>query len=175
MAVARRKLGFSWMWFILLSGLSMLSWISTYTGIMELITASTGYVGLLPQIAVGFAVFMLQLMILYVLDAMFSGTMRWWLWPPYIVGYVILFMISVGFAFGFYWKYLEAGSVTTASAEQSLREVQQTLELGTTRLTQMQSTFTTLAMLPFDCADHRLRAYRMPAAALLSCHRSRRG
>ena len=153
MAVARRKLGFSWMWFILLSGLSMLSWISTYTGIMELITASTGYVGLLPQIAVGFAVFMLQLMILYVLDAMFSGTMRWWLWPPYIVGYVILFMISVGFAFGFYWKYLEAGSVTTASAEQSLREVQQTLELGTTRLTQMQSTFTTLAQISSEKAE----------------------
>ena len=66
MAIARRKLGFSWMWFLLLSGLSMLSWISTYTGIMELIAASTGQVGLLPQIAVGFAVFMLQLMILYV-------------------------------------------------------------------------------------------------------------
>lgn len=153
MAVARRKLGFSWMWFLLLSGLSILSWISTYTGIMELITASTGYVGLLPQIAVGFAVFMLQLMILYVLDAMFSGVMRWWLWPPYIVGYVILFLISVGFAFGFYWKYLEAGSVTTASAEQSLREVQQTLELGTTRLTQMQSTFTTLAAISSEKAE----------------------
>lgn len=153
MAVARRKLGFSWMWFLLLSGLSILSWISTYTGIMELIAASTGQVGLLPQIAVGFAVFMLQLMILYVLDAMFSGTMRWWLWPPYIVGYVILFMISVGFAFGFYWKYLEAGSVTTAAAEQSLREVQQTLELGTTRLTQMQGTFATLSQISSEKAE----------------------
>ncbi|MBX2806488.1 MAG: hypothetical protein KTR19_10985 [Hyphomicrobiales bacterium] len=153
MAVARRKLGFSWMWFLLLSGLSILSWISTYTGIMELIAASTGYVGLLPQIAVGFAVFMLQLMILYVLDAMFSGTLRWWLWPSYLFGYAILFLISVGFAFGFYWKYLEAGSVTTASVEQSLRSVQQTLELGTTRLTQMQSTFTTLSAISAEKAE----------------------
>jgi hypothetical protein len=141
------------MWFLLLSGLSILSWISTYTGIMELIAASTGYVGLLPQVAVGFAVFMLQLMILYILDAMFSGSMRWWLWLPYIAGYAILFMISAGFAFGFYWKYLEAGALTTASAEVSLREVQQTLELGTTRLTQMQSTFTTLATISSEKAE----------------------
>jgi hypothetical protein len=141
------------MWFLLLSGLTILSWISTYTGIMELIAASTGQVGLLPQIAVGFAVFMLQLMILYVLDSMFSGSMRWWLWPPYLAGYCILFLISVGFAFGFYWKYLEAGSVTTASAETSMREVQQTLELGTTRLGQMQTTFTTLAQISAEKAE----------------------
>jgi hypothetical protein len=79
--------------------------------------------------------------------------MRWWLWPLYIVGYCVLFLISVGFAFGFYWKYLEAGSVTTASAEASLREVQQTLQLGTTRLEQMQSTFGTLAQISSDKAQ----------------------
>jgi hypothetical protein len=153
MAVARKRPGFSWMWFLLLAGLSILSWISTYTGIMELIAASTGQVGWVPRVAVAFAVFMLQLMILYVLDSLFSAQLRWWLWPLYIVGYCILFLISVGFAFGFYWKYLEAGSVTTASAEASLREVQQTLALGTTRLEQMQSTFTTLAQISADKAE----------------------
>ncbi len=153
MAVAKKRPGFSWMWFMLLAGLSLLSWISTYTGIMELIAASTGQIGWVPRIAVAFAVFMLQLMILYVLDAMFSGQMRWWLWPGYILGYCILFLISVGFAFGFYWKYLEAGSVTTASAEASLREVQQTLQLGTTRLEQMQSTFTSLAQISGEKAE----------------------
>jgi hypothetical protein len=141
------------MWFLLLSGLSVLAWISTYTGIMELIIASTGEVGLLPSIAVGFAVFMLQLMILYVLDAMFSGQMRWWLWPAYIIGYAILFLISVGFAFGFYWKYLEAGSVTTREAEGSLRPVQQNLQYGMTRMEQMQSTFTTLAQISSEKAE----------------------
>ena len=120
MAVAGKRPGFSWMWLLLLSGLSILSWVSTYTGIMELIAASSGEVGLVPRIAVAFAVFMLQLMILYVLDAMFSGHLRWWLWPLYMFGYFILFLIAVGFAFGFYWKYLEAGSVTTTSAESSL-------------------------------------------------------
>ena len=153
MAIAKKRPGFSWMWFLLLSGLSLLAWISTYTGIMELIIASSGDVGLVPRVAVAFAVFMLQLMILYVLDAMFSGELRWWLWPLYIVGYVILFLISVGFAFGFYWKYLEAGSVTTTSAESSLRQVQQTLQLGTTRLEQMQSTFASLAQVSTQKAE----------------------
>ncbi len=147
MAIASKRPGFSWMWVLLLGGLSMLAWVSTYAGIMELIAASSGDVGLIPRIAVAFSVFMLQLMILYVLDSMFSGEMRWWLWPLYIAGYFLLFLISVGFAFGFYWKYLEAGSVTTSSAESSLREVQQTLQLGTTRLEQMQTTFGSLSQI----------------------------
>lgn len=153
MAVAGKRPGFSWMWLLLLSGLSILSWVSTYTGIMELIMASSGEVGLVPRIAVAFAVFMLQLMILYVLDAMFSGNLRWWLWPLYIFGYLILFLIAVGFAFGFYWKYLEAGSVTTTSAESSLREVQSTLQLGSTRLDQMQTTFSSLSRISLEKAQ----------------------
>ena len=160
MAIAQKRPGFSWMWVLLLAGLSLLAWISTYTGIMELIAASTGQIGWVPRIAVAFAVFMLQLMILYVLDSMFSGQLRWWLWPLYIIGYCILFLISVGFAFGFYWKYLEAGSVTTASAEASLREVQQTLQLGTTRLEQMQSTYATLAQISAQKAETERTAGR---------------
>lgn len=153
MAVAVKRPGFSWMWVLLLSGLSLLSWISTYTGIMELIAASSGDIGIVPRIAVAFAVFMLQLMILYILDAMFSGHLRWWIWPLYIIGYFILFLISAGFAFGFYWKYLEAGNVTTSAAESSLQQVQQTMQLGATRLEQLQSTFTTLSAISAEKAE----------------------
>ncbi len=160
MAIAQKRPGFSWMWVLLLAGLSLLAWISTYTGIMELIAASTGQIGWVPRIAVAFAVFMLQLMILYVLDLLFSGQLRWWLWPLYIIGYFILFLISVGFAFGFYWKYLEAGSVTTSTAEASLRDVQQTLQLGTTRLEQMQSTFATLAQISAQKAETEISVGR---------------
>ena len=124
MAVPMKRPQFSWMWFLLLAGLSLLAWISTYTGIMELIVASSGEIGFAAQIAVAFAVFMLQLMILYILNSMFSGMLRWWLWPLYILGYIVLFIISVGFAFGFYWKYLEAGNVTTAGAESSIIQVE---------------------------------------------------
>lgn len=137
----------------LLTGLSLLSWISTYTGMLELVNASAGQVSLTAQIAIGFAVFMLQLMILYILDALFSGHLRWWLWPTYILGYIILFAISAGFAFGFYWKYLEAGAQTTRAAGTSVLQVQQALQLGQTRLEQLQSTFTTLSTISSQKAE----------------------
>ncbi len=153
MAVSVKRPGFSWMWVLLLSGLSLLSWVSTYTGIMELIAASAGAISLFARIAVAFAVFMLQLMILYILDVLFSAQLRWWLRPVYVIGYFVLFLISVGFAFGFYWKYLEAGSATTATAEASLRGVQETLQLGTSRLGQLQATFTTLSRISTEKAE----------------------
>ncbi len=45
MALPITKPGFSWIWFMLLAGLSLLAWISTYSGIMELISASSGEIG----------------------------------------------------------------------------------------------------------------------------------
>ena len=153
MAVPIKRPQFSWMWFLLLAGLSLLAWISTYTGIMELISASSGDIGLPARIAVAFAVFMLQLMILYILDALFSGLLRWWLWPLYIIGYVILFVISVGFAFGFYWKYLEAGNVTTSTAESSIIQVEKDLQTGTSRMEQLQTTFASLARISSEKAE----------------------
>jgi hypothetical protein len=69
------------------------------------------------------------------------------------LGYCLLFLIAVGFAFGFYWKYLEAGSVTTSSAESSLRDVQATLQLGSTRLEQLQTTFSSLSRISLEKAQ----------------------
>ncbi len=150
--------GFSWIWFLLLTGLSVLSWASTYTGIMELIAASSGDVGLSTHIAVAFAVCMLQLMTLYILDALFSEQLRWWLRPIYLAGYGVLFLISIGFAFGFYWKYLEAGSATASAAENSLLHVQQAMQTGTSRLEQLQATFATLETISAEKATQERTA-----------------
>lgn len=149
---------------LLIIGLTILSWISTYTGMLELITANTGEIGVVPMIAVGFAVAVLQLMILYVLDALFSrrfyfrefGDFRFASVPLaalFIVGYILLSVISVGFGFGFYWKFLEARTQTTASAEASIAQVQSSLQLGQSRLEQLQSTFATLATVSSEKAE----------------------
>ncbi|MDX2264350.1 MAG: hypothetical protein NW215_05210 [Hyphomicrobiales bacterium] len=149
--------------FLLLAGLSLLAWVSTYTGILELIEASSGDVGLAARVAIGFAVLMLQLMILYILDALFSRAFyqkdfrfrkfSLVLAPLYVIGYAILFAISVGFAFGFYWKYLEAGSETTKTAEASITRVQEDLQLGQSRLEQLQTTFTSLRLTSAEKAE----------------------
>ena len=130
---------------LLLIGLSALAWISTYSGMLQLIAASSGDIGAPAKIAIGFAVLMLQGMIVYTLDAMFSGQLRILLYPLYIAGYIVLVLISVAFAFGFYWRFLEAGAQTTQAAGASVFEVQRALQTGQSRLELLQSTFTTLS------------------------------
>ncbi|MBI4724978.1 MAG: hypothetical protein HY765_08385 [Rhodomicrobium sp.] len=136
---------YSFLMILLLAGLSALAWISTYSGMMQLIAASSGDIGIGAQIAIGFAVLMLQGMIIYILDAMFSGQLRIALYPFYIIGYLVLVLISVAFAFGFYWRFLEAGAQTTQAAGSSVFEVQRALQSGQSRLELLQTTFTTLS------------------------------
>lgn len=147
MAVPARRssLSYSPLMIVLLAGLSLLAWISTYSGMLELISASSGDIGTPAKIAIAFAVFMLQGMIIYILDALFSGQLRLILYPLYIIGYIVLVLISVAFAFGFYWRFLEAGAQTTQAAGASVFEVQKALQIGESRLEQLQSTFGSLS------------------------------
>ena len=54
-------------------------------------------------------------------------------------------LISVAFAFGFYWRFLEAGAQTTQAAGASVYEVQRALQTGQSRLELLQNTFTALS------------------------------
>jgi hypothetical protein len=151
--VRRGGSSYSPLMILLLTGLSALAWISTYSGMLQLIQASSGEIGTSAMIAIGFAVFMLQGMIIYTLDAMFSGKLRLLLYPLYIAGYMVLVLISVAFAFGFYWRFLEAGAQTTQAAGTSIFEVQRALQTGQSRLELLQNTFTTLATISTKKAE----------------------
>ncbi len=150
---ARHGGSYSGLMILLLGGLSALAWISTYSGMLQLIAASSGDIGLAAKIALGFAVLMLQGMIIYILDAMFSGQLRLALYPVYIIGYIVLVLISVAFAFGFYWRFLEAGAQTTRAAGSSVLQVQQELQAGQSRLELLQTTFTTLSAISSQKAE----------------------
>jgi hypothetical protein len=95
--------------------LAGLSWCATYTGMLELIRANTGDISFVHQITIGFAVATLMLMVLYILDALFSP-ISWWL--------CVLTLISTGFSFGFFWKALESRGDTTRSTEAAIGQVQ---------------------------------------------------
>ncbi len=142
-----------WRWFwadpikaFLILGLSFLSWLATYTGMLELIQANAmdGVVGVSVQVAIAFAVAMLMMMILYLLDALFSADTPRWLKPVFVIGYAFLTLISVGFGFGFYWKYLEARGEATRSASSAITQVQTALTTGQTRLENLNNTFAKL-------------------------------
>jgi len=148
----------SWKSILLIIGLTTLSWISTYTGMLELITANAGQISTVITVAVGFAVAILQLMILFILDQFFSrefyqGKRVLAIFPLYLAGYLFLTLISVGFGFGFYWKYLEARTASSASAEASITQVQSQLQRGASQLDQLQATLGTLATISGERAE----------------------
>lgn len=132
----------------LIFGLASLSWLATYTGMLELIRANAGTqeLGFGMLLAIGFAVAMLMLMIIYILDQLFTD-MTWWLRSLFVGGYIFLTLISVGFGFGFYWKFLEARSEATRSAESAVTTVQGALQTGQSRLEQLAETLTALTVL----------------------------
>jgi len=142
--------------------LAGLSWFATYVGILELIAANTGVVPLVHKIAIGFAVATLMLMVLYILDALFSP-ISWWLRILYILGYTLLTLISVGFGFGFYWKVLESRGEATRSAEAAIGQVQRALEEGKARIGQLGGTLDTLtAISAVNATEEREKGLTCP-------------
>ena len=57
---------------LLLIGLGALSWVATYVGMLELIEANLGDLPLVHKVIIAFSVAMLMLMIIRLLDQMFS-------------------------------------------------------------------------------------------------------
>jgi hypothetical protein len=57
-SVGRGSSSYSLLMVLLLTGLSALAWISTYSGMLQLIAASSADIGLSAKIAIGCAMFM---------------------------------------------------------------------------------------------------------------------
>ena len=146
----------------LIVGLAALSWLATYSGMIELIVANSGAIDFQYKVAIGFAVAMLMAMIIYILDTLFSP-IGWGLRTLYIFGYVFLTVISVGFGFGFYWKHLESRAEATRSAESAITHVQASLQKGQVQLDQLQETLATLTALSRQKAiDERRKGNTCP-------------
>ena len=130
---------------LLVSGLAALSWMSTYTGMLELVQANLGDLDLIFKVAIGASVAMLMLMVVWLLDQLFNESTSIPVRVLYVAGYLFLTLISVGFSFGFYWKFLESRSEASRGAESAVTQVQTALHGAETRLAQMQSVFDQLA------------------------------
>jgi len=128
-----------WKKLALVVGLGTLSWVATYIGMLELIESNMGDLPLMHKVVIGFSVAMLMTMIVWLLDQIFAPV------PlmtklTYVVGYVFLTIISVGFGFGFYWKVLESRSESARSAESAVAQVQSALHAASTRMSQLSAT-----------------------------------
>lgn len=141
-----------WKRTVLVIGLGFLSWVATYVGLLELIEANMGDLPLIHKMVIGFSVAMLMVMVVWLLDQVFSD-IGWFTRLIYVGGYVFLTLISVGFGFGFYWKVLESRGESSRSAEAAVGQVQTSLHAAVTRLTQLQTTLDTLTALSEEKAS----------------------
>jgi hypothetical protein len=141
-----------WKKLFLVIGLGLLSWVATYVGMLELIEANMGELPLIHKAIIGFSVAMLMVMVVWLLDQMFSDV-GWIARTLYAGGYVFLTVISVGFGFGFYWKVLESRSEASRSAESAVGQVQNSLHAAMTRLEQLQGTLDSLTAVSTSKAD----------------------
>ncbi|MBS0242921.1 MAG: hypothetical protein JSS20_12150 [Proteobacteria bacterium] len=136
---------------LLILGLGGLSWVATFVGMLELIEANVGDLPLTHKAIIGFSVAMLMVMVVWLLDQIFSD-IGWLTRLLYVGGYVFLTAISVGFGFGFYWKVLESRGESSRSAETAVSQVQNSLQAGVTRLEQLQTTLDGLTQISTDKA-----------------------
>jgi hypothetical protein len=151
----------------LVIGLGALSWVATYVGMLELIEANMGELPLAHKAIVGFSVAMLMVMVVWLLDQMFSD-IGWFTRLIYTAGYIFLTVISVGFGFGFYWKVLESRGESSRSAESAVGQVQNALHAAITRLEQLQGTLDSLTAISSQKAETERNSG-------LSCPNSRPG
>ncbi len=156
-----------WKRTVLVIGLGLLSWVATYVGLLELIEANMGDLPLLHKAIIGFSVAMLMVMVVWLLDQIFSD-IGWTTRLIYVGGYVFLTLISVGFGFGFYWKVLESRGESSRSAEAAVGQVQNALHAAVTRLEQLQATLDTLTTVSTEKAQ-------LERAQGTSCPNSRPG
>ena len=136
----------------LIFGLGLLSWVATYVGMLELIESNMGDLPILHKLIIAFSVAMLMTMIIWLLDKLFTpiGAMTR---AAYVVGYLFLTLISVGFSFGFYWKVLESRSEASRSAESAVGQVQGSLHAASTRLEQLDATLVQLSAVSLEKAE----------------------
>ena len=141
-----------WKKLLLVIGLGGLSWVATYVGMLELIEANMGELPLVHKGIIGFSVAMLMVMVVWLLDQMFSD-IGWFTRILFGAGYIFLTVISVGFGFGFYWKVLESRSEASRSAESAIGQVQTSLHAAMTRLEQLQGTLDSLTAISSQKAE----------------------
>ncbi len=146
-----------WKRFFLVLGLGGLSWVATYVGMLELVEANMGELPLIHKLIIGFSVAMLMVMVVWLLDQMFSD-IGWFSRLLFGTGYIFLTIISIGFGFGFYWKVLESRSEASRSAESAVGQVQTSLHAAMTRLEQLQGTLDSLTAISTQKSDTERQA-----------------
>lgn len=119
---------------VLIVGLTFISGVATFRGMLEIIQANyAGDLDTVMVLAIAGAVALLMLMILYVLDTLFTRP-RMIMMCVLLGVYVLLEMISIGFGFGFYWKIIAARSFVAQNTELATSDILTAMKVTRSRL-----------------------------------------
>ncbi|MEQ9507056.1 MAG: hypothetical protein RLO80_12395 [Hyphomonas sp.] len=121
-----------------------ISFIGTYTGMLQVLQSGDNSFGILGVAGVFLFIFATTVIMAYAVSEMFRSGRDFWPRVSLVSTYVVTLLISVSFGFAFYWTQLEARSQAVGDAERYLTVFDREITVADT---QMAATLTTLATL----------------------------
>lgn len=121
-----------------------ISFIGTYTGMLQVLKSGDNSFGLLGVVGVFLFIFATTLIMAYSVSEVFRSGRSFWPRMSLVATYVVTLLISVSFGFAFYWTQLEARTQAVGDAERYLTVFDREITVADTQLAATLTTLTTL-------------------------------
>lgn len=121
-----------------------ISFIGTYTGMLQVLQSGDNSFGFLGVTGVFLFIFATTIIMAYSVSEMFRSGRDFWPRMSLVVTYLVTLLISVSFGFAFYWTQLEARTQAVGDAERYLTVFDREITVADTQLAGTLATLTTL-------------------------------
>ena len=124
-----------------------ISFIGTYTGMLQVLQSGDNSFGFLGVAGVFLFILAATIIMAYSVSEMFKSGRSFWPRVSLVVTYIVTLLISVSFGFAFYWTQLEARSQAVGDAQRYLNAFDREITVADQ---QLAGTLTTLATVNAD-------------------------
>ncbi|WP_291201896.1 hypothetical protein [Hyphomonas sp.] len=121
-----------------------ISFIGTYTGMLEVLQSGDNSFGFWGVTGVFLFIFATTIIMAYSVSEMFRSGRDFWPRVSLVITYIVTLLISVSFGFAFYWTQLEARTQAVGDAERYLTVFDREITVADTQLAGTLATLTTL-------------------------------
>lgn len=121
-----------------------ISFIGTYTGMLQVLKSGDNSFGILGVVGVFLFIFATTLIMAYSVSEVFRSGRSFWPRMSLVATYIVTLLISVSFGFAFYWTQLEARLQAVGDAERFLTVFDREITVADTQLAATLTTLTTL-------------------------------
>lgn len=121
-----------------------ISFIGTYTGMLQVLKSGDNSFGILGVAGVFLFIFATTLIMAYSVSEVFRSGRSFWPRMSLVATYIVTLLISVSFGFAFYWTQLEARSQAVGDAERFLTVFDREITVADAQLAATLTTLTTL-------------------------------